>query len=140
MTTPTPKTVLIIDDSHADARLMELWLRNSAVVTNVHSVRSGREALQFLRRQDPFAQAPLPHILLLDIHLPDMLGWDLLSELRQDEQLARIPVVVLTGTVHEADARRARDYGAARYLCKPFDAEEYAALVQEIDRVAQDLH
>jgi two-component system response regulator len=131
---------LIIDDSRADARLMELWLRNSTVITTVYSVRSGQEALQFLRRQDPFAQAPTPHILLLDIHLPDMLGWDLLGELGRDENLSRIPVFVLTGTLHDADAQRARECGAVRYLCKPFDADEYAALVQEIDRVAQELH
>ncbi len=140
MTDLPPITILVVDDSRADARLAQLWLRSSAVVRDVELVHSGREALAFLRREGPFAQAPIPHMLVLDVHLPDMLGWELLVKLRQDEALSGIPVVVLTGTVTDADAQRARELGVARYLCKPFDADEFTALVREIETVALECH
>jgi two-component system response regulator len=131
-------TILIVDDSRADVRLAQLWLRNSAVIQDVQVARSGAEALAYLRQEDPFAQADKPQLILLDVHLPDMLGWDLLAELRRDAALSEIPVIVLTGTVNDVDAQLARDLGAARYLCKPFDADEFATLVREIETTIRE--
>jgi two-component system response regulator len=133
-------SVLIVDDSRADARLAQLWLRKSQRVQESHAVQSGDEALAFLRREEPFAQAPPTHLVLLDVQLPDMLGWDLIAELRRDPALARIPVIVLTGTTYDADARRATALGVARYLAKPFDAEEYAKLLGEIESVVETVY
>jgi CheY-like chemotaxis protein len=132
-----PHTILIVDDSRADSRLLQLWLRNSATIGHVQVARTGRDALAYLRHEGEHAQAPTPTLVLLDVHLPDMLAWELLTELRRDESLASIPVIVLTGTVHDADAQLATKLGAARYLCKPFDADEFAILVREIDAVIE---
>jgi chemotaxis family two-component system response regulator Rcp1 len=139
MNPPSPKkyTLLIVDDSRADARLAQLWLRKSQRIQEVCAVQSGGEALSFLRREGPFSEAPPVQLLLVDVHLPDMLGWDLIAQLRADPEWARIPVVILTGTTCDADARRARSLGVARYLAKPFDAEEFGALVGEIEQVLE---
>jgi CheY-like chemotaxis protein len=131
--------ILIVDDSRADSRLTELWLRNSAAVQDVQVVRTGSAALEFLRREGADGQAQRPQLVLLDVHLPDILGWDLLKSLRADEKLRDIPVVVLTGTVNDGDMQLAKDLGAVRCLCKPIDADEFAAFVREIDAILQTL-
>lgn len=135
MNSPFRNTLLIVDDSRADARLAQLWLRKSQRFQEVCAVATGGEALAFLRRKEPFAEAPPVQLLVVDVQLPDMLGWELIAQLRADPEFAQIPVVVLTGTTCEADARRARSLGVARYLTKPFDAEEFAVLVAEIEQV-----
>jgi CheY-like chemotaxis protein len=104
----------------------------------VRVVRTGRQAIEYLRRQGDFAQAPPAQLVLLDVNLPDMLGWDLLAELRQDEALSRIPVIVLTGTIQATDAKLARQLNVARYLCKPFDADEFEKMIAELEAVVRE--
>lgn len=139
MTDVPAATILIVDDSRADTRLMQLWLRNSAFIRDVQVVRSGSEALALLRKEGAEAHSQRPQLILLDVHLPDMFGWDLLETLRRDTSLADIPVIVLTGTVNDVDAQMASQLGAVRYLCKPIDADEFAVLVREIDAILHQL-
>jgi CheY-like chemotaxis protein len=135
MTPTSPVNVLIVDDSRADAQLTQLWLRNSTWVRDMQVARTGQEALSRLRREPPFDQIPPPQLILLDLNLPDTLGFDLLASLQHDDQLARIPVIVLTGTIRDSEIQRAQQLGAIRCLCKPFDADEFTKLVEEVEAV-----
>ena len=137
MTDQPRTTILIVDDSRADSRLTELWLRNSSYVQDVQVVRTGAEALAFLRREGNYGQAQRPQLVLLDVHLPDLLGWELLESLQADESLRDLPVVVLSGTVNEADIQLANKLGAIRCLSKPIDADEFAAFVREIEEILE---
>ena len=139
MTDQIRTTILIVDDSRADSRLTELWLRNSPFVQDMQVVRTGAEALAFLRREGKYVQAERPRLVLLDVHLPDLLGWELLESIRADESLRDLPVIVLSGTVSDADIQLANKLGAVRCLNKPIDADEFSALVREIDSVLQTL-
>ena len=131
-------TVLIIDDSLSDARLTQLWLRNCESVGNTEVVRTGQEAISRLRCEGAFAQCVLPNLVLLDVNLPDMLGWELLEQMRRDPNMRPIPVIVLTGTVRETDVKRAQELGAARCIPKPFDADEFSVLAKEIESVIRE--
>jgi two-component system, chemotaxis family, response regulator Rcp1 len=128
-------TILIVDDSPSDVRLTQLWLRSSAVVRDAPFVHRGGAALAYLRREPPFPDAVRPHLILLDVHLPDMFGWEVLSTLRNDPALATIPVIMLTGTIIPADQQLAVQLGADRYLSKPFDADDFTELVREIETI-----
>lgn len=133
-----PISVLIVDDSQSDARLTQLWLRNCASVGDAQVVRTGQEAISRLRGEGTSSQSATPQLVLLDVNLPDMLGWELLELMQQDAILRRIPVIVLTGTVRDTDVKRAQELGAARCIPKPFDADEYSALVEQIESVIRE--
>ena len=138
MTLATPIYVLLVEDSRCDAQLAQLWLQKSTLVGRIDVARTGQEALARLRREPPFQDTPAPQLVLLDINLPDTIGWEWLEELRRDAAVAQIPVIVLTGTLRCEDTQRAEDLGAARCLCKPFDADEFTALVEEVECVVRE--
>lgn len=138
MATLAKVSVLIVEDSLADAKLTQLWLAKTNFVGAVRVARTGQEGLEILRSAGESGSTRGRWLVLLDVHLPDMLGWELLEELRRQDALPQVRVIVLTGTVRTEDARRAQQAGAARYLAKPFDAEEFAALMREIEAVAQE--
>jgi len=132
-----PLNLLLVDDSQADARLMQLWLQKSQVIGDLRVAVSGSQALGMLRREGEYASVPRPDLVLLDVNLPDMQAWDILQIVRGDPALADLAVLILTGTLADADARRAKDFHVISYLAKPFDADEFAALVREIESFAE---
>lgn len=134
MATSPPPRILIVDDSRSDAKLLTLWLQRSRLAPEIHVATTGQEALRMLRDSaGPFASQP--PLVLLDIHLPDMWGWDLLELARQDPVLTNVPIIVLTGTELAEDREKAAQLGAKGYQGKPFDADEFARLVAEIEAV-----
>src|SRR5919202_2582373 len=103
------------------------------VANTLHVVGDGVEALQFLRHEGPYADAPTPDLVLLDLNLPRMDGREVLAQLKSDPELASIPVVVLTTSEAEEDVLRSYALHANAYVTKPVDFERFIAVVREID-------
>jgi CheY-like chemotaxis protein len=131
---PRPVELLLVEDNPGDVRLTKEALREGKIYHNLHCVKDGVEALEFLRRDGQHATAPRPDIILLDLNLPKMDGREVLSVIKNDEQLKHIPVVVLTTSRAEEDVLRSYHLHANCYVTKPVDLEKFIQVVQEIDR------
>jgi len=128
-----PAEILLVEDSPGDVRLMQEALKEGKVANRVHVVGDGVEAMAFLRRQGDFADVPRPDLILLDLNLPKKDGREVLAELKADDDLRRIPVVVLTTSRAEEDILKAYDLHANCYMTKPVDLGQFLNLVKEIE-------
>ncbi|MEA3367906.1 MAG: response regulator [Planctomycetota bacterium] len=128
-----PAEILLVEDSPGDVRLMQEALREGKVANRVHVVRDGVEAMDFVRQQGDYADVPRPDIILLDLNLPKKDGRQVLAELKADDDLHRIPVVVLTTSRAEEDVLRAYDLHANCYMTKPVDLGRFLSLVKNIE-------
>jgi two-component system, chemotaxis family, response regulator Rcp1 len=124
--------ILLVEDSPADAYLTLEALRDTRTLCDVHVVRDGVEALRFLRRHAPHAAAPRPDVILLDLNLPQIDGKELLAEIKSDELLLDIPVVVLTGSASPDDINYAYRHHVACYITKSPQLEEYMTAVKTL--------
>ena len=131
--TPRVCEVLLVEDNPADARLTREALVEGKMLNRLHHVKDGIEALQFLRREGPFHDAPTPDVMLLDLKLPRKDGRQVLSEMKQDPELRMIPVVVLTTSEAERDILRSYELHANCYITKPVDLEKFIYIVQTIE-------
>jgi len=129
-----PAEILLVEDSPGDVRLMQEALREGKVANRVHVVRDGVQAMDFVRQQGEYADAPRPDIILLDLNLPKKDGREVLAELKADPDLRRIPVVILTTSQAEEDILRAYDLHANCYMTKPVDLGQFFALVKDIEQ------
>jgi CheY-like chemotaxis protein len=131
----TPKfcEVLLVEDNPADARLTIEALSEGRVLNHLHHVKDGVEALQFLRREAPWTQAPTPDVILLDLNMPRKDGREVLSELKADPVLRLIPVVVLTTSEAESDILRSYELHANCYVTKPVDLDKFIEIVRTIE-------
>ncbi|OGV73191.1 MAG: response regulator [Lentisphaerae bacterium RIFOXYB12_FULL_65_16] len=127
-----PIEILLIEDSPADVRLTREALREEKLYNNLHVVTDGEEALAFLRREGKHARAPRPDLILLDLNLPRKSGREVLEEIKQDEELRCIPVVVLTISAAEKDIVSAYNLHANCYITKPIDLEQFSKVVKSI--------
>jgi CheY-like chemotaxis protein len=125
--------VLLVEDDPADVLLIEEAFADNKVRNRLHRVADGVEALQFLRRQGQYADAPQPDLVLLDLNLPRMDGREVLAEVKADETLRQIPVVVLTTSKAEEDVLRSYKLHANAYVTKPVDFERFIEVVRQID-------
>ena len=125
--------VLLVEDDPGDVLMTREAFEDHKVANTLHVVGDGVEALQFLRRQGPYAQAPTPDLVLLDLNLPRMDGREVLAELKADPELRRIPVVVLTTSEAEEDVLRSYSLHANAYVTKPVDFDRFVQVVQQID-------
>ncbi len=126
--------ILLVEDNLEDARLTMEALKQKDVRCRVHLVCDGEEALEFLQKKGVFAQAPLPDLILLDIELPKKNGPALLADIRADEQLEHIPVVVLTlSQVHKA-VLQAQNLRVDGYLTKPVSWQQFVEVVKSLRR------
>ena len=132
--TDRPTEILLVEDNPADARLLEAHFSESATDYRIHSVRSGEEALSFLYHGVEFTDAPEPDLVLLDLHLPEMTGFDVLAAIKKHQHLKDIPVIVVTGSNADEDVRRAYALQASCYLTKPQDSEGFTELIGAIDK------
>ena len=129
-----PVEILLVEDNPGDHRLTKEALHEGKVYNNLHWVQDGVEALDFLKRRGKHAKAPRPDIILLDLNLPKKDGRQVLSEIKQDQSLRAIPVVILTTSAAEEDVLRSYDLHANCYVTKPVDLEKFIVVVQSIDR------
>ncbi len=128
-----PIEILLVEDSPGDADLAREALETTKVRNTLHVVRDGEEAMDFLRRKGKWANAPRPGLVLLDLNLPKMDGRQVLAEIKQDPDLRRIPVVILTISKEEADVLRSYDLHANCYITKPIDLGQFLEVVRSIE-------
>lgn len=128
-----PLEILLVEDNPADVFLFETHLGESTTRYQLHCARSGEEALSFLYHGVEFTDAPRPDLVLLDLRLPEMSGFEVLAAIKQHEHLMDIPVIVLTGSAADVDIQKAYALKANCYLMKPQDPAELAELIKAID-------
>lgn len=126
-----PIQILLVEDSPSDAELTIDALRSARVLNTVHRVPDGVEALRFLRHQEPYAHAPFPDLILLDLNLPRMSGYELLEIIKGDEALRAVPVIILTTSYAERDVLRSYQLQANCYVSKPVDLQAFLDVVQQ---------
>ena len=125
--------VLLVEDDPADVLLIEEAFADNKVRNRLHVVSDGVEAIEFLRKRDAHAQAPTPDLVLLDLNLPRKDGREVLAEIKADEDLRQIPVVVLTTSKAEEDVLRSYKLHANAYVTKPVDFDRFIEVVRQID-------
>jgi CheY-like chemotaxis protein len=125
--------VLLVEDDAGDVLLIEEAFADNKVRNRLHHVSDGVEALAFLRREDEHAEAPRPDLVLLDLNLPRKDGREVLAEIKADDELRHIPVVVLTTSKAEEDVLRSYKLHANAYVTKPVDFDHFIDVVRQID-------
>ena len=136
MNVPLPAetvTILLVEDNPADAELTQEGLKRAKVLTNLHVVEDGEQALAFLRHEAPYADAPFPDLIFLDLNLPKMDGREVLAEIKSDPRLEHIPVVVLTSSDADADVLKAYKLKASCYVKKPVMFKEFIETIKAVD-------
>lgn len=128
-----PVEILLVEDNPGDVRLTRESLKDGKIHTRLNVVSDGEEALAFLYRRGPYATAPRPDLILLDLNLPRRSGREVLAEIKVDENLRRIPVVVLTSSEAEQDILASYDLNANCYITKPVDLEQFIRVVRSIE-------
>jgi CheY-like chemotaxis protein len=129
----TPITVLMVEDDPDDVYLTREALRQSRLLMNLEVVNDGVEALQYLCRENGFAQGRRPNLILLDLNLPRMDGREVLATIKEDPMLTDIPVVILTTSKAEEDIAASYRQHANCYISKPVDIEQFRSVVASIE-------
>lgn len=125
--------ILLVEDSAADVRLTRESLRDTKLINRLTVASDGAEALAILRRQGVYANAPRPDLILLDLNLPKKNGRAVLGEIKEDPDLRRIPVVIVTSSAAEEDVVRSYNLHANCYITKPLELENFARVVRAIE-------
>lgn len=125
--------ILLIEDSKSDAYLAIETLSESRVLNKPHWVRDGAAAIDFLYKRGNYADVPRPDLILLDLNLPKKNGRDVLAQIKGDDDLKTIPVIVLTTSADEEDVLEIYALQANSYLVKPVDLEQFIAVVKSIE-------
>jgi chemotaxis family two-component system response regulator Rcp1 len=125
--------ILLVEDNPGDIRLTEEALKEGKVRNSLHVVMDGEEAMAFLKKNGEYADAPRPDLILLDLNLPRKDGREVLAEIKDDDDLKCIPVVVLTTSQAEEDVARTYDLHANCYITKPVDLEQFLNVVRSIE-------
>lgn len=128
-----PVEILLIDDSPGDVGLVEEAFKEWSLINQLWVTEDGEDALKFLRQEPPFENVPRPDLILLDLNLPKKDGREVLAIVKQDPDLRRIPVVVLTTSNSEGDVLRAYELHANCYLTKPVQMDEFLHKIQAIE-------
>jgi CheY-like chemotaxis protein len=128
-----PVEILLVEDNPGDVRLTQEALKEGKVRNNLNVVVDGEEALSFLYRQGKYADAPRPDLIMLDLNLPKKDGHEVLAVIKGEEDLQRIPVVVLTTSQAEEDILKAYNLSANCYITKPVDLDQFIAAVKSIE-------
>jgi chemotaxis family two-component system response regulator Rcp1 len=129
----TAMHVLLVEDNPGDVRLTREALKDAKMHLNLHVASDGVEAMQFMRREGKYGDSPRPDLVLLDLNLPRKDGRAVLEEIKTDDALKSIPVVVLTTSSSDADIERSYMLHANCYISKPVDMEGFLTVVQSID-------
>jgi two-component system response regulator len=125
--------ILLVEDNPGDADLVRIALEENKLCNTLHVVEDGIQAMAYLRKEPPFTDAVRPDMVLLDLNLPRKDGREVLAEIKGDDELRRIPVVILTTSAQDEDILRAYNLNANCYVTKPVDFEQFSKVVQAID-------
>src|ERR1700709_909584 len=125
--------ILLVDDNEGDILLTREALEEARIINKISIAHDGMEAIDFLRRTPPFADSGMPDLILLDINLPKMDGTEVLSIIKNDPDLRRIPVIMLTTSSAEKDILASYDNHANCYITKPVDLDRFMDVVRTIE-------
>jgi chemotaxis family two-component system response regulator Rcp1 len=128
-----PIEILMVEDSPSDAQLTIEALGMAKITNHLTHIEDGADAMAFLRRQGPHTDAPRPDLILLDLNLPRKDGREVLAELKEDADLKKIPVVVLTTSRSEQDVLRSYELHANCYITKPVDFTQFMEVVKSVE-------
>ena len=128
-----PAIILLVEDNVGDARLAIEALKDGKISNDLHHVKDGVEAMQFLKREAEYENAPRPDVILLDLNMPRMDGREVLEEISKNPNLINIPVIVLTTSENEIDIVNSYSRNANCYISKPVDFEQFVTVVQSIE-------
>ncbi len=124
--------ILLVEDNEGDAHLTQQALKRAKVRNRVHTVTDGVEAMQFLRREAGFENAPRPDLVILDLNLPNMDGREVLEAMKAESSLKLIPVVVVTSSAAEQDIVRTYSLSANAYVTKPVDLQQFLHVIGSV--------
>jgi CheY-like chemotaxis protein len=140
MPTPMPEdadyqmvNVLLVEDDAGDVLMTREAFEHYKIRNTLHVVTDGEQAIQFLRQEGDFAEAPRPGLIMLDLNLPRRDGMEVLAEIKADPELRLIPVVILTTSQAEEDIVRSYELHANAYVTKPVDFERFIEVIRQID-------
>ena len=128
-----PIEILLVEDNPGDVRLTVEALKENKMYNPLHVVEDGREALSFLHQEGEYTETPRPGLILLDLNLPKKDGREVLKEIKSDEDLKQIPVVILTTSKAEEDVLKTYDLHANCYITKPVDLDQFIKVVKSIE-------
>ncbi len=128
-----PIEIMMVEDNPGDVRLTVEALKEGKVRNNFHTAEDGEEALAYLRQEGRYAGAPRPDLILLDLNLPKKSGREVLAEIKEDPDLRRIPVVILTVSQAEQDIVKSYNLHANCYITKPVDLDQFLEVVKAIE-------
>lgn len=128
-----PIEILLVEDNPGDVRLAREALKENKVENNLHIVEDGVSAMEFLRKQGKYQNAARPDLILLDLNLPKKDGREVLAEIKADNDLKRIPVVMLTISKAEEDILRAYNLHVNCYITKPIDLDQFIKVVRSVE-------
>jgi CheY-like chemotaxis protein len=128
-----PVEILLVEDNIGDARLAKEALKESKIKNDLQIVGDGIDAMDFLHRKGKFTNAPRPDLILLDLNLPRKDGREVLAEIKNDPELKRIPVVILTISKAEEDILKTYNLHANCYITKPLDLDQFMKVVKSIE-------
>ena len=129
----TPVEILLVEDDPGDVLMTREALQDSKLLHSLQVLDNGEEAVRYLRRESPYADVDRPDLVILDLNLPRLDGRELLSIIKTDPELRRIPCVVLTTSDAEEDVLRSYDLHANAFVTKPVDFAAFAKVVRQID-------
>ncbi len=140
-TTKTAKQIeiLLVEDNEGDVGLVEEVFQEAKIRNNLNVAEDGEEAMLFLRREGRFSNVPYPDIILLDLNLPGKDGREVLKEIKEDDMLKRIPVVVLTTSKAEEDILKSYNLHANSYITKPVDFDQFIMVIKSIENFWLDI-
>ena len=125
--------ILLVEDNPADIRLTREALKENKMANNLSVVIDGIEAMNYLHKKGKYAKATKPDIIFLDLNLPKKDGREVLAELKQDKDLKRIPIVILTSSQAEEDILKTYNLHANCYITKPVDFDQFLKVVNSIE-------
>lgn len=133
MTTQEQAEILLVEDNPGDVKLTQKAFENANLLNNIHHAADGEEAMDFLHKQGDYEDAPLPDIVLLDLNLPKLNGDKVLKRIKEDEELRRIPVVMLTSSEAEEDIMSTYNLHANAYMTKPVEFSGFIDVVKKVE-------
>lgn len=128
-----PVEILLVEDTPGDARLTQENFKESKIRNSLWVVNDGEAAMAFLHKEGEYGDAARPDLIVLDLNLPKKDGREVLAEIKADEDLRRIPVVILTISKAEEDILKTYDLHANCFITKPLDLEQFAKVVRSIE-------
>ena len=133
MTNMVPIEVLIIDDNPADIRLVKEAIKDGRLIINLTSAEDGMEAMAYLRKEAKYTSTTTPDLILLDLNMPIKNGFEVLDEIKQDPELKRIPVIIMTISKSEEDVLKSYNLNANAYIVKPVELNQFTEAIRSLE-------